>query len=333
MKDFTSEKVVRHFEENVQVISVIVPVYNVASYLERCIKSLIRQEYPNVEIILVNDGSTDGSGIICDNLQKKYPQLVVIHQNNKGVSSARNTGLKKASGAYIGFVDPDDYVDENMYSDLHDIMLNNNADVVACTWVNEYENGLPNKIQMGIDAVFDKNDAIAYDLLHKMYITCNKLFSRRSCENLFYDEEIINGEDRLFDISALLKADRIAYVNKPYYHYCHRKNSAGTKEYTHKDLALIKACEKIKQLLKGKSRCLEQSSDAHLQRAYVQLLRMMKYDIRRHPADGLLCIKKIRKAIVSVILNPYNSYKFKIKVILICLSINTLKRIYEWKKT
>ena len=96
-------------------LSIIVPVYNVDKYLERCIRSILNQTYENFEIILVNDGSTDNSGIICENYSKVDSRIRVIHKKNEGVSSARNIGVDNAKGKYIGFIDPDDYINKYMY--------------------------------------------------------------------------------------------------------------------------------------------------------------------------------------------------------------------------
>jgi len=101
------------------VISVIIPVYNVEQYLHRCLDSLIAQTYGNIELIIINDGSTDGSGRICDEYAVKDSRIRVIHQSNNGLSAALNTGLKKATGNYIGFVDSDDWIESDMYEVLY----------------------------------------------------------------------------------------------------------------------------------------------------------------------------------------------------------------------
>ena len=121
-------------------ISVIVPVYNVEQYLERCVDSIINQTYKNLEIILVNDGSTDNSGQICDELAKKDDRIRVIHKKNGGVSEARNVGVKEISGEYIIFIDSDDYIDKKMFSVLYSQIKLEAADVSVCGVMNIYEN-------------------------------------------------------------------------------------------------------------------------------------------------------------------------------------------------
>ncbi len=113
-------------------ISVIVPVYNVAPYLQRCVNSILAQTYQDLELIMIDDGSTDNSGSICDELQKKDPRIIVIHQNNQGVSAARNAGLDKCTGGYISFVDPDDWIEQNMYQDMVTAIKQKDADFAVC---------------------------------------------------------------------------------------------------------------------------------------------------------------------------------------------------------
>lgn len=305
-------------------ITVIVPIYNMELYLSRCIRSLVNQKYPNLEIILINDGSTDKSGVICDKWKNDYSNITVIHQKNKGVSHARNIGLKMASGEYIGFVDPDDYVDENMYMELYKNLISANADIAICGITNEFENKKI-IIKKGIDRIMTGDEAIKYDILHGVFYTCNKLFSSKICEDIFYDEEIINGEDRLFDINTLLRASKVRHISKPYYHYCHRENSAGTKKYTSKDKSLILACEKIYDLLINKDDELRSMAEAQIYQAYVFLLGMMRYDVDEYKPDSEKLLKKIRNSLPKMMLNKHNNIKFKSKVILLCVSPSLLR--------
>ena len=309
----------------------IIPVYNVEQYLARCIKSLLLQTYAKLEIILVDDGSTDASGNICDEWQEKDSRIVVIHQSNQGVSSARNAGLRVATGEYIGFVDSDDYVDVNMYEDLYRNLLESDADVAACSFINEYENATTPGLGIGIDKIMTNIEAIKYDLFHGMFITCNKLFSRKACYNVFYDENVIKGEDRLFDVMALLNFEKVVYINKPYYHYCHRSNSAGTKKYTSKDKSLIFACKKIKSLVENKDSDLDKLANAQIQRAYIHLLNMMRYKVDEYMLDGFQLINEIRKLLPSILSNSHNSMRFKIKALLVCISPILTEKIVRYK--
>ena len=121
-------------------ISIIVPVYNVERYLGKCINSILNQTFADFELILVDDGSTDRSGYICDDYKKKDNRIKVIHKENGGLSSARNAGLDIAKEKYIGFVDSDDFINKNMYEFLYKDIKVNNSDIAICDYEEVYEN-------------------------------------------------------------------------------------------------------------------------------------------------------------------------------------------------
>ncbi|MBQ8615735.1 MAG: glycosyltransferase, partial [Clostridia bacterium] len=121
-------------------ISIILPVYNVENYLDKCLTSLVNQTYQNLEIILVNDGSPDNSGEVCENWAKKDSRIKVLHKANGGVSSARNFGLDNATGDFIGFIDPDDFVELDMYEKLLNALNSQNATMAMCRYQNVFEN-------------------------------------------------------------------------------------------------------------------------------------------------------------------------------------------------
>ena len=123
--------------EKSKLVSIVIPVYNVDKYIDYCIKSLLDQTYYNIEIILVDDGSTDCSGIICDNYSHNYKNIYVIHQYNKGVSVARNIGIQKAKGEYLLFVDPDDIVSRSYVEIMVKNMEENNSDIVECAYTSD----------------------------------------------------------------------------------------------------------------------------------------------------------------------------------------------------
>lgn len=320
LKQLGCDTSVEDYRSKTQIISIIVPVYNVAPYLERCVESLVYQTYSHMEIILIDDGSTDNSGSIADNLSETYDNVIVIHQENRGVSAARNAGLQIARGEFIGFVDPDDYVNREMYQHLYDKMQMYGADVAACTWASEYEGSYKVIVREGIEAVLDSESAIYYDLHNDRYITWNKLFSRKTCYNVFYDEAVINGEDRIFDVQSLLKAEKVVYVNKPFYHYCHRINSAGTKKYTRKDASLLKACNRINGLVAGKGERLKNVASLQLVKAYIQLIDMMDGDVDKYVPDGRTYLKEVRKSFLPAVANSAANCKFMIRLALTCLS-------------
>ena len=158
------------------MISVIIPVYNVENYLEECIESILRQSYMDLEIILVDDESTDNSGNICDLYSKKDNRIKVIHKKNGGLSSARNVGLKIAKGDYISFVDSDDFLsDKNVYSEMLEIIEKEKSDLVhgdAIKYYSEYKKGYFNNLKNRVDF----NGPIDSEKLFLMYLDNNIIF-------------------------------------------------------------------------------------------------------------------------------------------------------------
>ncbi len=202
-----------------RLISIIVPVYNVESYLERCLESLKRQWYDNLEIILVDDGSTDNSGKICDDFAKREKRAKVFHKRNGGLSDARNYGLKKAVGEMLAFVDSDDYIDESYISDMYYEMRHSDADIVVCG----FNNNVPrSEILSGKDATI----RLLTRQENLEIVAWNKLYKKE----LFIDNDIWfpkgkKNEDSLTIYKVLSKAKKVAYLDKSLYSYVDRDES------------------------------------------------------------------------------------------------------------
>lgn len=212
-----------------ELISIIVPVYNVEKYLDKCIQSLINQTYKNIEIILIDDGSTDSSGKICDEWAKKDKRIVIKHTKNSGVSMARNIGIKLAKGIYIGFVDADDYIANDMYEFLLKNMKEHNSDISICSSYDVYEDGkiIHNKIE-NINIELDNIDALIYIFKAGYYGTgiWNKLFKKELLQDNSFDIELSNGEELSVLFNAIKQAKKIYYSSVPKYYYYQRVGSA-----------------------------------------------------------------------------------------------------------
>lgn len=216
-------------------ISVIIPVYNVENYLERCVKSVLSQSYSELEIFLINDGSTDNSGIICDNLAKTDNRIIVIHKPNTGVSDTRNLGIEKSTGKYISFIDSDDYIDSTYFERLYNALASNNVQIAACSHTLSYEDankenaiGLPwdkEEVMNGETALLQYGLNEDHPLLD--YIVCKLYNADLIKENtLRFDNSIYISEDILFNCNAFLYATKIAVIPEPLYFYCRRETSA-----------------------------------------------------------------------------------------------------------
>lgn len=220
------------------LISIIVPIYNISAYLERCVNSIIHQTYLNLEIILVNDGSTDESIQICDEFEKKDNRIQVIHKENAGLVSARKIGLLNAHGEYIGFVDGDDWIEPKMYQHFSNVINETEADIIMQGYIEDIngKSGLQkNKINVGI---YEKNESIEkvytqmlcdepfFSMGIQPYIW-NKLIKRDIVyKNLMeVDNQIKIGEDAAVVFPSILDAEKIVITDECDYHYCIRNTS------------------------------------------------------------------------------------------------------------
>lgn len=220
------------------LISIIVPVYNVEKYLQKCINSIINQTYKNIEIILVDDGSKDSSGKICDELEKKDNRIRVIHKENGGLSDARNVGLKIATGKYVGFVDSDDYISEDMFETLYKLNKDNNSDISIVSFYELYRGKVISVRDSKEKKVFDKIDAIKELLIDTniQSYAWNKLFKRELFDNIEFPTNK-NFEDIATTLLLFEKANKVVLLEEPKYYYVRRDDSIiGIKNYkTYKD--------------------------------------------------------------------------------------------------
>lgn len=206
------------------LISVIVPVYNVEKYLDRCVKSITNQTYKSLEIILVDDGSPDSSPQICDEWAQRDSRIKVIHKQNGGAASARNTGLDNAGGDFIGFVDADDYIDPDMYENMISELLENNADACRCGIIREADDGSTENWGTGIfdvrvmgkqQLLADVGEAVGIVPVH----VGNKLFKKECIGNIRFDTRFRFAEDTLFNFMVAKNIGKIVYHDINRYHY------------------------------------------------------------------------------------------------------------------
>ena len=220
------------------LISVIVPVYNVENYLDRCVDSIVNQTYKNLEIILVNDGSTDSSGRKCDEWKKKDNRILVVHKKNGGLSDARNAGLEVANGTYIGFVDSDDFISLDMYRILLKTMIETNSDIVECNRRSFTDSDIiheANTDSFSVE-VFDTEKALLELILERKLkqTAWNKLYQRQIITTLFEVGKI--NEDEYWTYQIFGKANTIAAVNAELYYYYQRESSIMHEKYSLKRL-------------------------------------------------------------------------------------------------
>lgn len=219
-------------------ISIIVPVYNVKLYLERCMKSLINQTYNNYEIILVDDGSSDGSGELCDGYTN-YSKVKVIHQPNKGLSGARNTGIKNALGEYIMFVDSDDYIDVKSCEQFMNILKNGTFDIVCADAYRVTEKGITekNKDRTNINIPCTGMDFLVESVSLKSMCMCAPFAVYRKkliVENECWFKEGVLHEDELWTPQIFLLSQNVSYIPFRFYYHCERGGSINLSAWNEK---------------------------------------------------------------------------------------------------
>lgn len=218
------------------VLSIIIPAYNVAPYIENCIRSVLEQTYYNLEIITVNDGSTDHTGKILDNLAAKDRRIQVIHQDNKGVTKARIAGIKAARGDWIGFVDGDDSVDQSMYEHLLRNAEKYNADISHCGYMMVFPSRVDYYYNTGKLIASDNYTGLKALLEGKIIEPSlgNKIFKKKLFKNIIdndlMDYSIKYNEDLLMNFYLFREANLSVYEDICLYHYVLRKNSATSSQ-------------------------------------------------------------------------------------------------------
>ncbi len=214
-------------------ISIIVPVYNVEPYLRRCLDSIVVQTFTDWECILIDDGSSDNSGVICDEYASRDARFHVFHQENKGVSAARNAGLDAARGEWIGFVDSDDWIESDMYSLLLE-KGNETTDIVICNIFHEYRNK-----SLSSDYALDFSNQIQNIknlLLGRIsgYLG-HKVFRRKLIGEIRFNSSLIMCEDLLFCVEVFLSTQKICFVDKPLCHYYLSNSQSATHTFWFSD--------------------------------------------------------------------------------------------------
>ena len=257
------------------MISVIVPVYNVEEYLEECLESIKRQTYTDIEVILVNDGSTDRSKEICERYCEKDSRFKLVNQENKGLSGARNRGMLESKGEFISFVDSDDVLKEDMLEQLMKQMTSEDIDIVECWYTNEKQE-LELSTPKNVKTIFqgDSKEALV-SLCKDNIVRLNavaKLFRRQVIvnfpflEGLFY-EDVYGGIGILKHIRKMVKINYIGY------YYRVRQGSIMNRKFSMKNLDLFTICDKLEQLYQG-----DTDSLAYIHRRLFHLVLMHVVD-------------------------------------------------------
>ena len=230
-------------------ISVIIPVYNTGNYLKKCLDSILNQTLKEIEIIIVNDGSSDNSLDIIKRYMKKNKNIILINKENGGQGSARNMGISRATGEYISFVDSDDFIDEEMLEEMYLTAKENDSDIVICNISDYYEkSGTTRDVSLNLKEDVSIQEAILYSVPSVV----NKIYRRKLLQDnkLFFNEKIWY-EDFPYSIELLVHAKKIYFISKPFYHYFHRIQSTMHNQNISKNLDILKAYNELEEYLKN----------------------------------------------------------------------------------
>lgn len=310
------------------LISIIVPVYNVESFLCRCVNSLLEQSYENIEIILIDDGSTDSSGEICDEIAEKDSRVKVIHKENGGLSDARNKGLEIASGSYIGFVDSDDWVSADMYECLFGLISDNNADAAQINFIFAYNQDI--QLQPGgkKTEVYEGKEILQYFMTSSTvtgkYSVWLCLFKKSLLDGLMFRKGKVN-EDIDYKYKALSRCKKFVVSNQIKYFYFMNSASITRAGLKKRDFDLYDAAEELYKLTQnedyGSIKFLGEVKRART--AFSLLCKIAYYGISDPTIDRKQITKELtnehRKNLVVLLKSPM---KFNRKVVAVLLALN-----------
>lgn len=278
-------------------VSVIIPVYNAEKYLSKCIDSILNQTLSDLELILVDDGSPDNSGAICDEYAIKDSRVKVFHQKNGGVCSARNKGLSMATGEYISFVDSDDYLECNALEELYNDIITHNADVSCGLMVGDSNQGVSN-LKNGVYEVWSGSDAIKEALLDNRftYSSCAKLYKRALLNDIRFEEGRKIHEDSFFNFSVFLRKPTVVVRNIGIYNYVNNSESASHAEFSEKFFDILYFANKKKELAyEHFPEFLAEINNAVVKANLAMLHAFCNTNDKKYRKDIKKCIKTVKK--------------------------------------
>ncbi|MDT2743473.1 glycosyltransferase family 2 protein [Enterococcus asini] len=307
-------------------ISIIVPVYKVEKYLEKCVDSILAQTFTDFELILVDDGSPDRSGAMCDEYAQKDSRVRVIHKENGGLSSARNAGIDVAKGRYLGFVDSDDYIDSKMYEQLFTDIEREQADLSICGIYHVYEGKKPKKKSETV-MVLNRDEAMEL-IFHGNEISdhaVNKLYKRGIFSKLRYPLGKYH-EDSFTIVGILDQCNTVVVNTTQRYYYYHRSDSITSHAFSRKHLEYISAWEQNERLVKGRTAQIDEA--AHQRVCFANFLVLDK--IVESNQENLISETKdivayLRENYWFILKNRIFTSKRKIALTLLMISVKLYK--------
>ncbi len=234
-------------------VSIVLPCYNVEKYLKKCINSLVVQTYTNIEMIIVDDGSSDDTLNVAKTCANIDNRIIVFSQPNKGVSTARNVAIEKSSGKYIVFVDPDDYVSNDFIEKLYNRMLETESDLSVCGHIKVYDDGKEVPSQTSHEKIENKIMFKQYFIANSTFTTlmCDKMFKTNIIKEnkIFFPKDVTSGQDQVFILDYLIYCKSVATINGNYYYYYQRVGSKSKRYEYYIFQKTLSKLEYIKKIL------------------------------------------------------------------------------------
>lgn len=312
------------------MISVVVPAYNVEKYIEKCIKSLVNQSYTDIEIILVDDGSTDHTPDICEKLDFKYKNVIAYHKVNGGLSDARNYGIEKANGEFITFVDGDDYVAGTYLEELMN-MMTDDVQITMVNTQNVYEDGIPSNVATNRIESLTAKEAISSMLLRKGFTHCGvgKLYRKQ----LWQESRFPVGrlyEDYLTTYLVFSEAEKVKVKDNKSYYYLQREGSIMHYDVSLRTISLLDVSDEVTDFVISKYPELKVPARDLQTASYLKTLQsILNHDRSSYIDAQNRIIRFVRRYAIELICSKETPQKDKIKVISLLISKDVFLRIYN----
>ena len=308
------------------LISVIVPVYNVEVYVERCVKSILGQTYPQIEVVLVDDGSKDSSGRICDELARADSRIKVIHQENQGLGPARNTGLDNASGEFVTFVDSDDWVEPDAYRTMHASLVANSCDIATCGRnIVSGDKVIKNYFCLSEGIRIEKPESIKRFLLQQdlNMSACDKLYRAFLFKDVRFPGDHLVSEDIVPIYTVLKKASGVYLTGKPFYNYYYREGSLSKSAFNRKLFGAYIyskcACDDVRKEFPE----LKKAAEYFEMDIKITIYRNMRGS-RYTGEEAEQIYSELKRDCPAAMKNRYLSYKQKIYILLAILKMDRI---------
>lgn len=294
---------------NYPLISIIVPIYNVEIYLRRCVDSILGQTYPNIEVLLVDDGSPDKCGTICDEYSNQDKRVIVIHRENGGLSAARNSGIEASHGEYIGFVDSDDYISPTMYEQLYNDIIHHDTLLAFCHTDVIWNGKSDNKCYGTHSEVRPKSYVMQHALeKYTWWAACTKLYHRSLFDDIRFPEGKTN-EDFAIMMNIYDLCDNIAINYNKLYYYCKREGSITTSKLNSHKFDILDNAQLVAEYMHTYHPELESAARGILLSNALSLLQQLQhYKGGDLSEERLKAISAIREGWPSLLGNPHLSF-------------------------